>query len=71
MASLVLGLLALVTAVTYAGGVILGVAAIIVGFFGVAKSRVLDARGESAAVAGIITGMFGMALAVALSIFLT
>ncbi len=69
-AALVLGVLSLPAALTYVGGMLLGLAAIIVGFVGVARSRHLQARGEGQAVAGIILGMLGMALPAALSLFL-
>ena len=70
VAALVVGVLSVPAALTYIGGLVLGFAAVILGFFGVAKSRQLDARGEGLAVAGIILGMLGMALPVALSLFL-
>ena len=68
--ALVLGVVSLPAALTYIGGMILGFAAIVAGFVGVARSRELDGRGEGFAVAGIILGMFGMALPVGVSLFL-
>ena len=71
VAALVVGLLSLPGALTYLLGVVLGLAAIVLGFLGVAKSRELDAAGERMAVAGIVLGMLGMALPVALALFLS
>lgn len=64
------GILSVPAGLTYIGGLVLGFAAMILGFVGVAKSRQLDARGEGLAVAGIVLGMLGMAVPVAISVFL-
>ena len=71
VAALVVGLLSLPAALTYVGGLVLGFAALILGFVGVARSRELDARGERLAVAGIVLGMLGMAVPVAMALFLS
>ena len=70
VAALVTGLLSLPASLTYIGGLLLGFTAVILGFFGVARSHQLDGRGEGQSVAGIILGMLGLALPVALSLFL-
>lgn len=70
VAGLVAGLLSLPAALTYLGGLVLGLTAVALGFAGVARSRTLDARGEGLAVAAIVLGMLGMALPVALALFL-
>lgn len=68
--ALVLGILSLPAALTYIGGMVLGFAAVVVGFVGVAKAHQLAGRGQGQAVAGVVLGMFGMALPVAVSLFL-
>ena len=68
--ALVLGLVSVPAALTYIGGIVLGLAGIIVGFVGVARSRPLDGRGEGMAVAGIILGALGMSLPAAMALFL-
>jgi hypothetical protein len=68
--ALIVGVLSLPAALTYVGGMVLGFAAVIAGFVGVARSRHLEGAGEGFAVAGVILGMFGMALPVAVSLFL-
>jgi hypothetical protein len=70
LAALVVGALSVPGALTYVLGLVGGMAAVLLGFVGVARSRQLDARGEGMAVAGIILGMLGMALPVAMSLFL-
>lgn len=70
VAALGLGVASLPAGVTLVGGIVLGIAAIVVGFAGVARSHRIDGAGEGLAVAGIITGMFGMALGAALGLFL-
>lgn len=68
--ALVLGLVSLPAALTVVLGILLGLAAIVTGFFGVARSHQLDGAGEGYAVAGVITGMFGLALGGGLGLFL-
>ena len=70
LAGLVAGVLSLPAALTYVGGLVLGLAAVILGFVGVAASHKLEGRGETAAVAAVILGMLGMALPVAIALFL-
>lgn len=69
-AALVLGIASLPGALTIILGILLGLAAIVTGFFGVARSHQLDGAGEGHAVAGVITGMFGLALGGGLGMFL-
>ena len=69
-AALVAGLLSVPTALTYLGGIVFGLTAIIVGFVGVARSHHLEGRGEGMAVAGIILGALGMSLPAAMAMFL-
>ena len=71
VAAFVIGLLSLPAALTYVLGVVFGLAAVVLGFAGVAKSRQLDAAGEGLSVAGIVLGMLGMALPVAMALFLS
>lgn len=71
VAALAIGVLSLPATLTVVGGIVLGITAIIVGFFGVARARHLDGAGEGLAAAGIGTGMFGMALAAAIPMFLS
>lgn len=68
--ALALGVASLPAGLTLIGGIVLGLAAIVVGFFGVARSHQLDGAGEGIAAAGVITGMFGMAFGAALGLFL-
>jgi hypothetical protein len=69
--ALTAGLLSLPAALTVVGGVVLGVAAIIVGFVGVARSHHMDGAGEGIAAGGIAAGMFGLGLATAIPLFLS
>ena len=71
VAALALGLLSLPATLTVLGGIVLGLAAIVVGFVGVARSHRLDGAGEGLAAGGIAAGMFGMALASAIPMFLS
>ena len=69
--ALALGLLSLPATITVYGGIVLGIAAIIVGFVGVSRSHRLEGAGESIAAGGIAAGMFGMALSSAIPMLLT
>ena len=69
VAALVAGILSVPAALTYLGGIVLGLAGIILGFVGVARSRHLAGRGEGIAVAGIILGALGMSLPAAVAMF--
>lgn len=70
VAALALGIASLPGVLSPVLGVVLGLAAIITGFFGVGRSHQRDGAGEGLAVAGIVTGMFGMGLGGALGMFL-
>jgi uncharacterized membrane protein len=65
-----LGVLSLFGALTILLGLLLGMAAVIAGFYGVAVAKRLDEAGQGLAVTGIVTGMFGMALGTAAGMFL-
>jgi hypothetical protein len=65
-ASLVLGILALITGITVIGGVVLGLLALIFGVIAARRARREGAPGRGRAVAGIVTGVLGIILAVAL-----
>lgn len=71
LAGLVAGVLSLPAALTYVGGLLLGLTAVILGFVGVAASQKLEGRGEGLSVAAIILGMLGMALPVAMALSLS
>lgn len=71
VAGVVIGVLSLPAALTYVGGLLLGLAAVVLGFAGVARSRTLAAAGQGLAVAAVVLGMLGMALPVALALFLS
>ena len=70
VAALVVGALSVPGSLTFVLGLVGGLAAVLLGFVGVARSRHLGARGEGMAVAGIVLGMLGMALPVAMTLFL-
>ena len=70
VAALVLGIASLPAALTAVGGMVLGLAAIVTGFFGVARAGHLAGTGQGAAVTGVVTGMLGMGLGGALGLFL-
>jgi hypothetical protein len=61
-ASLVLGILALITSFTVIGGVVLGLLALIFGILVVRRA----APGRGRAIAGIVTGILGLVLAIVL-----
>lgn len=65
------GFASLPAALTFVGGLVLGLAAVILGFLGVARSHELDGAGEGLSVAAVVLGMLGMAIPVAISVFLT
>ena len=65
-----LGILSLPGALTVLLGMLLGMAAVIIGFYGVAVAKRLDDAGQGLAVTGIVTGMFGMAFGAAAGMFL-
>lgn len=65
-----LGVLSLPGALTIVLGLLLGMAAVLIGFYGVSVAKRLDDAGQGLAVTGIITGMFGMALGGGAGMFL-
>ena len=65
-----LGVLSLPGALTLILGILLGMAAVVIGFYGMAVAKRLDNAGQGLAVTGIVTGMFGMALGAAAGMFL-
>ncbi len=67
----VLGLASLPGALTVIGGIVLGLAAVIAGFAGVARSHRLGGAGAGVAAWGIGAGMFGMAFGSAIPMFLS
>jgi hypothetical protein len=64
--ALVLGVLALLSSWTVVGGILLGLAAIIVGLIALTKIRQGRADGKAMAIIGIITGALGLVVAVGL-----
>jgi hypothetical protein len=66
VAALVLGLLALLTSVTIVGGIVLGLAAIVLGALGRGRARRGEASNGGTATAGIVLGVLGAVLAVVL-----
>ena len=65
-----LGVLSVPGALTVILGVLLGLTAVVVGFYGVATAKRLGSAGQGLAVAGVVTGMLGMALGLAAGMFL-
>ena len=64
--ALVLGVLALLSSWTVIGGILLGLAAVIVGLIALSKIRQRRASGKAMAIIGIITGVLGLAVSVGL-----
>lgn len=64
IASLVLGILSILTGLFLIGG-LFGVIAVVLGFLGRGKAKRGDANNGGVALAGIITGILGMLIAVA------
>lgn len=65
-AALVLGILALVTCWTLVGGVVLGIAAIVLGVLGRGRAKRGEADNGGSAIAGIVLGALGLVLALVL-----
>jgi hypothetical protein len=59
--ALILGVLAVISSWTVAGGVLLGIAAIVLGFIGRRRDRAAG-RGAGLSIAGIVTGIAGVVL---------
>jgi hypothetical protein len=66
IASLILGILAVLSCFTVIGGVVLGVLAIIFGVIVVRRVGRGEASGKGMAIAGIVTGAVGVLLAIVL-----
>ena len=64
--ALVLGVLALLTCWTVVGGILLGLAAIILGFIALSKIKQGRAGGKAMAIIGIVTGVLGLVISVGL-----
>lgn len=69
IAALVLGALALLTCWTILGGILLGVAALVVGLVAVSRARKGAGGGKGLAIAGIVLGVLGAVLSGALLAF--
>ena len=65
-AALVVGVLAIVTAITVFGGVLLGIIAIVLGVVGRGRANRGEASNRAVATAGIVTGVIGALLSIAL-----
>ncbi len=66
IAALVLGLFAVLTSLTVVGGVLLGLAAVVLGFVALRRIKRGLAGGRVMAIIGIIAGLIGIALSIAL-----
>jgi hypothetical protein len=64
--SLVLGILALISCWTVVGGILLGLAAIVLGFVGLRRANRGQAGGHGRALVGLITGVLGALIAIVL-----
>lgn len=64
IAALVSGVLALLTFWTLIGGIVLGLAAIVMGFIARRKAKAGRAGGRGMALGGIVTGVLGLVLAI-------
>lgn len=69
IAALVLGVLALLTCWTIVGGILLGIAALVVGLVAVSRARKGAGGGKGLAIAGIVLGVLGAAISGALLAF--
>jgi predicted PurR-regulated permease PerM len=65
IASLVLGILALVTFWTFIGGILLGLVAIVLGVVALRRVRKGRAAGRGMAIAGVVLGTLGLLLSLA------
>ncbi len=68
IAALVLGILALVTAITLIGGVVLGVVAIVLGLVGRGRARRGEATNGGMATTGIVLGLVGILASIGLGL---
>ncbi len=68
IAALILGILALLSCWTVVGGIVFGLVAIVLGLFGVRRSRTTNS-GSGMAIGGVILGVLGLLAAVALIVF--
>ncbi len=66
IASLVLGILAVVTFWTYVGGILLGLIAIVLGVIALGRVRRGRAAGRGMAIAGVVLGTLGLLFSAAL-----
>ena len=66
IAALVLGVLAVLSSWTVIGGILLGLAAIVLGFIASSRAKRGEAGGRAMAIIGIITGALGLVLSIAL-----
>lgn len=64
--ALVLGVLALLSSWTVIGGILLGLAAVIVGLLALSRIKQGRAGGKAMAIIGIVTGVLGLAVSVGL-----
>lgn len=62
IAALVLGIVAIVTSFTAIGGIVCGIAAVILGIVGRRRAKAGGGGGAGLATAGIVTGVVGLAL---------
>lgn len=69
IAALVVGILALLSSVSIIGGILFGLAAIVLGFLGRAKAKRGEADNGGMALAGIILGAIGLVLSLAFIAF--
>jgi H+/Cl- antiporter ClcA len=65
IASLVVGILALVTFWTYVGGILLGLIAIVLGVLALGRVRKGRAAGRGMAITGVVLGTLGLLLSLA------
>lgn len=66
IAALIVGILALITAVTVIGGIVLGILAICFGAVGRGRARRGEATNEGVALGGLVIGALGLALSIVL-----
>ncbi len=69
VAALVLGILALLSSITVVGGILLGLAAIILGIVASKRAKRGEAGGKGMAITGVVTGTLGILGAIGLIAF--
>ncbi|AMY21256.1 MULTISPECIES: DUF4190 domain-containing protein [Nocardiaceae] len=69
IAALIVGILALLTSFTIFGGILLGIAAVILGIIGRSRVKKLVATNKGMATAGIVLGVLSIVVAAALTFF--